>query len=73
MTATIEAGTTLEDLVVIFPGAVSILLQRNLPCLVCGEPIWGTLGELARSHGWDDGAIAALVEDLNGAYEEASK
>ena len=73
MTATIEAGTTLEDLVVIFPGAVSILLQRNLPCLVCGEPIWGTLGELGRSHGWDDEAIAALVEDLNGAYAEASK
>jgi hypothetical protein len=71
MTETIEATSSVEELVARFPAAVSIMLRHNLPCLVCGEPVWGTIGELARSNGWSDQAITSLVEELKGAYTEA--
>ena len=71
MTANIEPTTSIEDLVTLFPASVSILLKRNLPCLVCGEPVWGTVEELARNSGWKDPEVISLIEELNKAYAEA--
>lgn len=65
---TIEASTSVEELVTEFPGAVSVLLKRDLPCLVCGEPVWGTIGELAADNGWTQEQTAALVEELRAAH-----
>ncbi len=61
--ARVGADITIEELVDRFPGANGYLIERGLPCLVCGEPFWGTLRELARRHGVDD--LNELLRDLN--------
>jgi len=70
MTKTIEPTMRVEELVTLFPAAVSLMLRKNLPCLVCGEPVWGTVEDLAKSHGWTDQDIVSLVEQLNKAHSE---
>ena len=44
------------------PGLSQIFVQYGLPCLVCGEPFWGTIEQLARQHGVD---VKDLVNKLN--------
>jgi len=50
----ITAMTPIEDLVEAFPKAVRILAEHNIVCIRCGEPYWGTLGELASDKGITD-------------------
>lgn len=61
----IVPNISIEDLLDRYPGSVKLLIDKGLPCLVCGEPSWGTLEELAREKGWDDKAIIQLVEEMN--------
>lgn len=60
MTA-ISIETAIDELVTTCPKAVRLLIEEGLPCVVCGEPFWGTLGELAKSKGWGDAATEQLV------------
>jgi hypothetical protein len=53
-----------EELVEANPEVVRFLIDEGLPCVVCGEPFWGTVEELARQKGWDDEQIDRLVEKL---------
>lgn len=50
----ISEKTPIEDLVEAFPEAVRILAHHNIVCIRCGEPYWGTLGELASDKGITD-------------------
>jgi hypothetical protein len=61
---TVSRSTPVEDLVQL-PGATTLLIRRGLPCLVCGEPAWGTLEELAKGEGMDEAAIDELLRLLN--------
>jgi hypothetical protein len=70
MHATIEPTTSIEELLDVFPHAVSIMLRNDLPCLVCGEPVWGTIRELAERNGWSAGKLTTLVEELNRSYSQ---
>lgn len=56
---------TIEELVVIKPEAVTYLMDKGIRCLVCGEPIWGTLESAAKEKGFSDSDIEKFVEDLN--------
>ncbi|MFQ5582992.1 MAG: DUF1858 domain-containing protein, partial [Calditrichia bacterium] len=47
------------------PEAVSYLMNKNIKCIACGEPIWGTLEEAAREKGFNDSEIQIFVKDLN--------
>ena len=67
--AAITKDTPVEDLVHAYPKVVSFLIQHDLPCVICGEPFWGTLGDLARQKGWPEDRIDALVEEFNAAFE----
>ncbi|KUG26088.1 hypothetical protein ASZ90_004083 [hydrocarbon metagenome] len=55
----------IEDLVRIFPKAVSYLSDKGIRCLRCGEPIWGSLEEAAKEKGFDDEKINEFVKELN--------
>ncbi len=66
----IDRHITIEELISRFPGSVKFLISRGLPCLVCGEPTWGTLEELAKDKGWTDAAIDELVEEMNESLME---
>ncbi len=61
----IDRTTPIEELVDGVPRVVSYLIDRGLPCIVCGQPSWGTLEELAREKGYSDEDITQLVEDMN--------
>lgn len=37
-----------EEMVERYPEVVRPLADRGVFCVVCGEPVWGTLEELAR-------------------------
>ncbi len=61
---TVDRTTPVEDLVRI-PGATTLLIRHGLPCLVCGEPAWGTLEELASGEGMSENAVEELIRLLN--------
>ncbi len=53
---------TVDALLEAHPEAAGFLADRKVVCIVCGEPYWGTLGDLMASKGIAD--PDALVEDL---------
>ena len=61
----IDKNILIEDLVREIPSAVTYLMKKNIKCLACGEPIWGTLEEAAKKKGFSDEEIAVFVRDLN--------
>ena len=62
----ITRTTTIEDLIAASPGSVRLFVRHGLPCLTCGEPVWGTVEEVVRVSGKKEPEIDALVEELNG-------
>ncbi len=54
----------IEELVSDYPQAVAFLARRGIACLVCGEPVWGTLEELLRKKGFNEAEIDELVRNL---------
>lgn len=63
--------TPVEDLVQL-PGAVDFMVRNGLPCLVCGEPAWGTFEDVARSRGRSPEEIDLLLAELNRRIERPS-
>ena len=61
----ITKDTTIEELVNDVPGAVKYLMEQGIRCIVCGEPIWGTLEEAAEEKGFNAEQIEKFVKDLN--------
>ncbi len=58
-------ATKIEDLIEAHPSAVGFFIGEGLPCVVCGEPFWGSVGDLARQKNWSDEQIGSLVSRLN--------
>ncbi|MFZ5518240.1 MAG: DUF1858 domain-containing protein [Candidatus Zhuqueibacterota bacterium] len=56
---------TIEELIVEHPFSVNYLMEKNIRCIRCGEPIWGTLEEAAREKGYTDDQIELIVNDMN--------
>ena len=61
----IDKDILIEDLVREVPAAVTYLMKKNIKCLACGEPIWGTLEEAAKKKGFSDEEIEVFVKELN--------
>jgi hypothetical protein len=68
----IARETTIEALLAEVPGVVRFLIERGLPCLVCGEPTWGTLEELARRNGRSDAEIDRMIAAMEELREQRS-
>ncbi len=70
----IDKNILIEDLVTRLPRAVGYLMKKNIKCLACGEPIWGTLEDAARQKGFSDEEIDVFVRELNAlAVEEGGR
>ena len=65
MAESITQSTRVEDLVEQHPQAIGMFIEHGLPCVVCGEPFWGTIAELAALKEWDSRTIEELIADLN--------
>ena len=61
----IKADIKIVDLIRRYPDALGFLVKKGLPCVVCGDPFWGTLAELARQKGLNEKQINALVIEFN--------
>ncbi len=55
----------IEDLVNNYPFSVKYLMEKGIRCIMCGEPIWGTLEEACQEKGFPDDKIDAIVEEMN--------
>ncbi|MEA5109021.1 hypothetical protein SDC9_21797 [bioreactor metagenome] len=63
----INHQTLVEDLVREYPFASRFLSDRGLQCIICGEPVWGTLEELALDNNFTEQQISQLITDLKQA------
>ena len=61
----ITKSITIEELVEKVPDSVTFLREKGLVCILCGEPVWGTLEELAKSKSFSDQQIDNIVVELN--------
>lgn len=65
MADSITQSTRVEDLVEQHPQAIGMFIEHGLPCVVCGEPFWGTIAELAALKQWEPDQVDKLVSELN--------
>jgi hypothetical protein len=61
----INKDIAIETLLEIKPRAVSYLMDKGIRCLICGEPMWGTLQEAAKEKGFTARDIEKFVDDIN--------
>jgi iron-sulfur cluster repair protein YtfE (RIC family) len=50
-TPLIHPDVTIEELVAHLPQAPAVLRRWGIVCVQCGEPVWGTLKEVAATKG----------------------
>ncbi len=55
----------IEELVNSYPASVKYLMENDIRCIMCGEPIWGTLEEAAKEKGFDDETINKFVKEIS--------
>ena len=60
----VRRSITIEDLARDYPSAVRFMIEKGLPCIICGEPVWGTFEEVARKSGKTEAEIDVLIEEL---------
>ncbi len=59
----IQRETTIEEIVREYPELIRPLMEYGIKCVLCGEPIWGTLEENAREKGITN--VDQIIDDLN--------
>lgn len=46
----ITKDTVIEEALAKYPSLVKVFIDFGLPCLVCGQPFWGTIENLVQHH-----------------------
>ncbi len=54
----------IEELVNNYPFSVRYLMGKGIRCIMCGEPVWGTLEEAAQEKDFPEAEIFRFVEDM---------
>lgn len=65
----IEKNIPIEELITQHPISVHILMKKGIKCIVCGEPIWGTLEDTVKEKGFSDQDLDGIVEEINEGIE----
>jgi hypothetical protein len=61
----ITGNMSIEELIEKVPDAIPYLRKKGIRCILCGEPIWGTLEEAAGEKGFGKDDIEQFIKDLN--------
>jgi methionine synthase II (cobalamin-independent) len=70
MASGIDRTTLIEEITEKYPELIGPLREHGIVCIRCGEPIWGTLEEVAREKGIED--IDRLVTEMNRMISKSS-
>ncbi len=54
----------IEELVNNYPFSVRYLMEKGIRCIMCGEPIWGTLEEAAQEKDFTNAEIEGFVQEI---------
>ena len=54
----------IEDLVDNYSFSVRYMMEKGIRCIMCGEPIWGTLEEAALEKGLSQEQLADIVSEM---------
>lgn len=63
----ITSETLIEDLVKEHPETIKIFTRHKMPCIICGEPLWGSIEENAKRYGVN---LEELLKDLREEIEK---
>jgi len=66
----ITKNITIEELTENVAASVKYLMEEGIRCIVCGEPIWGTLEEAAKEKGFTDSDVERFVKDLQALADQ---
>jgi methionine synthase II (cobalamin-independent) len=64
MKTEITKDILIEELVDYYSFSVRYLMEKGIRCIMCGEPIWGTLEEAAREKGFTANDIEKFVAEM---------
>ncbi len=53
---------TVEEVIERYSDTVKVFMDLRIPCLVCGEPLWGTIEETAQRYNVE---LDILLKELN--------
>jgi hypothetical protein len=62
----IDGDTRIEELLEQYPVLAGVFVRHGLPCFVCGEPAWGTIGDLCKQHGHDLSEVLSVLRAAAG-------
>jgi len=54
-----------EEILEKYPTAQEFLSKKNIVCVMCGEPVWGSLEELMQEKDFTDEEIETTIDELN--------
>jgi len=60
----ITEDISIEDLIEEHPFAVKYLSKKGIKCIMCGEPVWGSLKEACQEKGLAELQIKEIVEEI---------
>lgn len=67
----ISKDTDIEDIVNDYPELVRPLKDYGIACVVCGEPVWGTLKEIAKLKNIQN--LDEIVDTMNNIIKKGNK
>ncbi len=59
-----------EEVLEKYPTAQEFLSKKNIVCVMCGEPVWGSLEELVQDKDFSDEEIDTIIKELNEFIKE---
>ncbi len=62
--AKIEPEMTIEEIVEEYPQLIKPMQEMGIQCMICGEPVWGTLKERIEEKGMQD-RMTEIILELN--------
>lgn len=65
MVKKITREMTLEELVELKEEAISYLFNKDIRCILCGEPVIDTIEQAARRKNYSEAEIDKIVAELN--------
>lgn len=64
----ITADMEIEEIIEKYPETIGPMQEMGIQCMLCGEPVWGTLGEKVREKGLNN--MNEILTRLNGIARE---